>query len=117
MEDILRKLIECPTISESSNKNIIRYIDDYLKKFDIKGKLIQGEENQFNYHCVIGPNKDGGIIFSGHTDVVPVEGQDWVSDPFKLLKKGGKYYGRGTCDMKGFIAVCLSLVPEIKKKN
>lgn len=117
MEDILKKLIECPTISESSNINIIRYIDDYLKEFDVKGRLIQGGENQFNYHCMIGPNIDGGIIFSGHTDVVPVEGQDWVSDPFKLLKKNNKYYGRGTCDMKGFIAVCLSLVPEIKKKR
>ena len=87
MEDILKKLIEYPTISESSNINLMNYIDNYLKKFDIKGKLIQGEKNQFNYHCMIGPNKDGGIIFSGHTDVVPVEGQDWMSNPFKLLKK------------------------------
>ena len=117
MEDILKKLIEYPTISESSNINLISFIDNYLKKFDIKGKLIKGEKNQFNYHCVIGPNIDGGIIFSGHTDVVPVEGQDWMSNPFKLLKKGNKYYGRGTCDMKGFIAVCLSLVPQIKIKK
>ena len=115
MEDILKKLIEFPTISESSNENIMRYIDKYLGRFDVKGKLIRGEKNQFNYHCMIGPNKDGGIIFSGHTDVVPVEGQNWLSEPFKLLKKNDKYYGRGTCDMKGFIAVCLSLVPEIKK--
>ncbi len=117
MEDILKKLIEYPTISESSNINLMSYIDDYLKKFDIKGKLIQGEKNQFNYHCMIGPNQDGGIIFSGHTDVVPVEGQDWFSNPFELLKKNNKYYGRGTCDMKGFIAVCLSLVPQIKIKK
>ena len=117
MEDILKKLIEFPTISESSNENIMRYIDKYLGRFDVKGKLIRGEKNQFNYHCMIGPNKDGGIIFSGHTDIVPVEGQNWLSEPFKLLKKNDKYYGRGTCDMKGFIAVCLSLVPEIKKKK
>jgi acetylornithine deacetylase len=117
MEDILKKLIEFPTISESSNEDIMRYIDKYLGKFDVKGKLIRGEKNQFNYHCMIGPNKDGGIIFSGHTDVVPVEGQNWLSEPFKLLKKKDKFYGRGTCDMKGFIAVCLSLVPEIKKKK
>ena len=117
MEDILKKLIEFPTISESSNEDIMRYIDKYLGKFDVKGKLIRGEKNQFNYHCMIGPNKDGGIIFSGHTDIVPVEGQNWLSEPFKLLKKNDKYYGRGTCDMKGFIAVCLSLVPEIKKKK
>ena len=117
MEDILKKLIEFPTISETSNMDLMGYIDDYLKMFGIKGKLIQGEKNQFNYHCVIGPNKDGGIIFSGHTDVVPVEGQDWRSNPFKLLKKNDRYYGRGTCDMKGFIAVCLSLVPQIKIKK
>ena len=117
MEDILKKLIEFPTISESSNEDIMRYIDKYLGRFDVKGKLIRGEKNQFNYHCMIGPNKDGGIIFSGHTDVVPVEGQNWLSEPFKLLKKKDKFYGRGTCDMKGFIAVCLSLVPEIKKKK
>ena len=117
MEDILKKLIEFPTISESSNKNIMSFIDNYLGRFNVKGKLIQGEKNRFNYHCMIGPNKDGGIIFSGHTDVVPVEGQNWISEPFKLLKKNDKYYGRGTCDMKGFIAVCLSLVPEIKKKK
>ena len=59
MEDILKKLIEYPTISESSNINLMSYIDVYLKKFGIKGKLIQGEKNQFNYHCMIGPNKDG----------------------------------------------------------
>ena len=117
MEDILKKLIEFPTISESSNKNIMSFIDNYLGRFNVKGKLIQGEKNRFNYHCMIGPNKDGGIIFSGHTDVVPVEGQNWLSEPFKLLKKKDKFYGRGTCDMKGFIAVCLSLVPEIKKKK
>ena len=63
MEDILRKLIECPTISESSNKDIIRYIDGYLKKFNVKGQLVQGAKNQFNYHCVIGPNKDGVSFF------------------------------------------------------
>ena len=87
MEDILKKLIEYPTISESNNIDLMNYIDSYLKKFNVKGKLIQGGKNQFNFHCVIGPNKDGGIIFSGHTDVVPVEGQDWMSNPFKLLKK------------------------------
>ena len=69
-------LIEAWNKTESNNIDLMNYIDSYLKKFDVKGKLIQGGKNQFNFHCVIGPNKDDGIIFSGHTDVVPVEGQD-----------------------------------------
>ena len=114
MESILRKLVSFPTISETSNKELINYINSYLKKFKISGELIEGEKNQFNFHCIIGPKINGGIIFSGHTDVVPVDGQDWKSNPFKLSNKNNKYFGRGTCDMKGFIAVCLSIVPKIE---
>ena len=114
MDLILKKLISFPTISQTSNKEMVTFIDSYLKKFNLKGNLVQGEKNQFNYHCVLGPKKDGGIIFSGHTDVVPTEGQNWNTDPFELVKKKNRYYGRGTCDMKGFISSCLSIVPLIK---
>ena len=114
MESILRKLVSFPTISETSNKELINYINSYLKEFNISGELIEGEKNQFNFHCIIGPKINGGIIFSGHTDVVPVDGQDWKTNPFKLLNKNNKYFGRGTCDMKGFIAVCLSIIPKIE---
>ena len=114
MEAILRKLISFPTISQTSNEELINYVNKYLKKFNVHGELIESEKGQFNFHCIIGPKKNGGIIFSGHTDVVPIVGQNWKTDPFQLLQKNKKYYGRGTCDMKGFIAVCLSIIPKIK---
>ena len=64
-------------------------------------------------HCRIGPAVDGGVVLSGHMDVVPVEGQDWDTDTFVLTEKNGKLYGRGSCDMKGFLACCMSLIPDM----
>ncbi|MEL6989328.1 MAG: acetylornithine deacetylase, partial [Bacteroidota bacterium] len=76
------------------------------------------EGNKASLHCRIGPEIDGGVILSGHTDVVPVEGQEWTTDPFVLTDKGdGKLYGRGSCDMKGFIACCLAVLPEMVQAN
>lgn len=63
--------------------------------------------------ATIEPMREGGIMLSGHTDVVPVGGQNWTSDPFMLREHGGRLYGRGTCDMKGFLAACMSLLPEM----
>ena len=117
VENILSKLISYPSISETSNLDIINFISDYLNKLDISSKKIMGTQGQYNLYCKIGPNLDGGIILSGHTDVVPISGQNWSTNPFQLIKKKNKFYGRGTADMKGFIAVVLSLIPEIKKKN
>lgn len=69
-------------------------------------------------HCRIGPSVDGGIILSGHTDVVPVKGQNWDTDPFVLTNKDdGNLYGRGTCDMKGFLACCLNVLPNLVKAD
>ncbi len=70
-----------------------------------------------NLFATIGPDIAGGIVLSGHTDVVPVDGQKWASDPFELTERDGRFYGRGTCDMKGFIAVALALVPQFKAAN
>ena len=117
IESLLSKLISFKTISRQSNKELIIFIKDYLKKNNIDSTLFEGEKNQFNLYAKIGPNVNGGIIFSGHTDVVPTDGQKWKSDPFKLVKKKNKYFGRGACDMKGFIATLLSLIPEIKIEN
>ena len=117
IESLLSKLISFKTISRQSNKELIIFIKDYLKKNNIDSTLFEGEKNQFNLYAKIGPNVNGGIIFSGHTDVVPTDGQKWKSDPFKLVKKKNKYFGRGACDMKGFIATLLSSIPEIKIKN
>jgi acetylornithine deacetylase len=117
IESLLSKLISFKTISRQSNKELIIFIKDYLKKNNVDSTLFEGEKNQFNLYAKIGPNVNGGIIFSGHTDVVPTDGQKWKSDPFKLVKKKNKYFGRGACDMKGFIATLLSSIPEIKIEN
>ena len=68
-----------------------------------------------NLFATIGPDIAGGIVLSGHTDVVPVDGQDWSSDPFTMVERDKHLFGRGTADMKGFIAVALALVPEVFK--
>ena len=112
--DILSKLISFKTISETTNKELSKYISQYLARYKIKSQLFEGSPNQFNLYAKIGPNVDGGIILSGHTDVVPTDGQNWSTNPFELVKKKKKLFGRGSCDMKGFIAVVLSLVPKIK---
>ncbi len=114
---LLSKLISFKTISMTSNKELMLFIKDYLSKSSIKCELLEGSKGQFNLYSRIGPNKEGGILLSGHTDVVPTEGQNWNSDPFKLIKKKNKFYGRGTCDMKSFIAVSLDLVSKINISN
>ena len=85
--DILSKLISFKTISESTNKELAKYISEYLSTYDIKTQLFEGNTGQFNLYAKIGPDVDGGIILSGHTDVVPTEGQKWVTNPFELVKK------------------------------
>ena len=80
--------------------------------------LYNDEKTKANLHCRIGPEVDNGVILSGHTDVVPVEGQEWDTNPFQLVDKGdGKLYARGACDMKGFLACCLAVLPDMVKAN
>ena len=112
--DILSKLVSFKTISELTNKDLAKYISGYLAKYNIKTQLFEGNPGQFNLYAKIGPDVDGGIILSGHTDVVPTKGQNWMTNPFELVKKKKKFYGRGSCDMKGFIAVVLALIPKLK---
>ena len=89
-----------------------------MESYGIPCQLVPNKENtKASLHCRIGPPVDGGIILSGHTDVVPVEGQNWQSDPFQLEARGGKLYGRGTCDIKGFLACCLASIPKMVKTN
>ncbi|WP_413282947.1 acetylornithine deacetylase [Vibrio sp. MA40-2] len=111
--DILQKLIAFKTVSLQSNLELIDYIESYLNSFAITSKRVYSEDKlQANLFATIGNSEKGGICFSGHSDVVPVENQPWSSDPFSLYKNGDKYYGRGTADMKGYLACVLSLVPE-----
>ena len=117
-EELLRSLISFATVSAYSNKELIAFVQDYLAEFGIICNIAPNEDGtKADLIATIGPMAPGGIVLSGHTDVVPVEGQDWHSDPFEMIEKDGKLYGRGACDMKGFIAVALALVPEFLARD
>lgn len=112
--DILAKLVSYPIYGGYSNLSIIDFISSFLEERGVSYQLVPNEDgSKASLHCRIGPAVDGGIILSGHTDVVPVEGQAWLTDPFVLTEKEGKLYARGSCDMKGFIACCLACLPEM----
>ncbi len=112
VEPLLRALVGFDTTSRHSNMALIRHIEAYLASHGIASHLVVNEDGtKANLFATIGPNVEGGVVLSGHTDVVPVDDQDWSSDPFTLTEKDGRLIGRGTADMKGFIAVCLAYVP------
>jgi acetylornithine deacetylase len=113
--EILERLIGFPSVSARSNLDLIQWIRDELARHGIKSDLVPAPDGQpkANLWASIGPDAPGGLVLSGHTDVVPVEGQPWSSDPFTLSQRDGRLYGRGTSDMKGFIALCLALAPEM----
>lgn len=119
VSEILEKLVAFPVLGGESNLIIIEWIQTYIEQYGIATQLVFNKENtKASLHCRIGPSIDKGIILSGHTDVVPVKGQDWSSDPFALTDKNdGNLYGRGTCDMKGFLACCLASLPLLVKAN
>jgi acetylornithine deacetylase len=111
--DILERLIAFDTTSRNSNLAMIEYIQTYLLQHDIHARLIfDANHNKANLFATIGPDQQAGICVSGHTDVVPTDGQNWTSDPYAMAIRNGKAYGRGTADMKGFIACVLAMVPE-----
>ncbi len=116
-KEMLKRLVGFDTTSVNSNLELIHWVRDYLQEHGVSSHLIHdAHKNKANLHAIIGPADRQGVVLSGHTDVVPVEGQAWDSDPFALREHDGLLYGRGTCDMKGFIAVALSKVPEMVKK-
>jgi acetylornithine deacetylase len=106
----LEKLIAFPTVSRDSNLDLIAFVEGELKAIGVASTLVHNEEGtKANLWATIGPAGVSGVALSAHTDVVPVEGQNWSSDPFLMSRRGGNLYGRGSADMKGFIASCLSL--------
>ena len=117
--DELRELVAFDTTSRNTNLPLIDHVEAKLLALGAVCERIPSPDGRkANLHARFGPAEDGGVIMSGHTDVVPVDGQPWTSDPWVLTDKGdGKLYGRGTCDMKGFSACILALAPEIAAAN
>lgn len=113
---ILEKLVAYPVLGGESNLIISRYIEDVFQKNNIEYHRVFNEAgDKVSLHCRIGPPSDGGIILSGHTDVVPVEGQPWTKQAFSLIRVENRLYGRGTADMKGFLACCLAMLPYMRQ--
>jgi acetylornithine deacetylase len=114
---MLKRLVAFDTTSRNSNLELIQYIRDYLADFGVESTLVPNAEGtKANLFATIGPDREGGIVLSGHTDVVPVDGQPWTTDPWTLTEKDdGNLYARGTCDMKGFVAACLANVPAFQR--
>ncbi|MCB8879673.1 acetylornithine deacetylase [Acidisoma cellulosilytica] len=112
---LLARLIGFDTTSDRSNLAAIGFITDYLDNQGVPYRLSYDESGEkANIHAVIGRPGPGGLALSGHIDTVPVDGQRWTSDPFTLREADGRLYGRGTADMKGFVASCLAAIPDIK---
>jgi acetylornithine deacetylase len=112
---ILRRLVSFDTTSRHSNLPLIEWVADYLRSHGARVELVyNATRDKANLLGSIGPEKKGGVVLSGHTDVVPVDGQEWTSDPFTLVERAGKLYGRGSSDMKGFIACSLSALEQWK---
>lgn len=106
--DILQKLVAFPTVSRDTNIPLIDWVADYLASHGIEThRYIDPKQPKHALFAQVGPWEEGAIVLSGHTDVVPVEGQPWDTDPFEVVEKDGRYYGRGTCDMKGFDALAI----------
>ena len=116
--DILKSLVGFDTTSSKSNLDLIGFIESYLNIHKIKSTLVyNSSRKKANLYATIGSGSEGGIMLSGHTDIVPITGQAWTDDPFNLTQKENKLYGRGTADMKGFLALILSRVPKMISAN
>jgi acetylornithine deacetylase len=116
--ELLARLVNFDTTSHRSNLPLVRFVEDYLAQHGIASQLVASTDGaKANLYATIGPAKEPGVALSGHTDVVPVEGQSWSSDPFVLTERGGRLYGRGSADMKGFLACVLAAVPDFHKRQ
>ena len=115
---MIRRLVAFDTTSRNSNLELIGFVHDYLQSLGVASRLVHdASRTKANLYATLGPTDRPGIALSGHTDVVPVDGQDWSSDPWTITQRDGRLYGRGTCDMKGFVAVVLAAVPEFLRRG
>ena len=116
--EILERLISFDTTSRNPNLELIEYVRNLFSGNGISSHLIHDESGtKANLYATVGPDENGGVMLSGHTDVVPVDGQDWSKPPFKLTEQDGKLYGRGTADMKGFVACAISAMLKASKSR
>lgn len=115
---LLGDLIAFPTVSELSNLDMIAYLAYRLEDAGARVEILHDEiGHKANLFATLGPDIDGGIVLSGHSDVVPVKDQDWASDPFQMIEHDGRLYGRGACDMKGFIAAATAMAPVFAERR
>ncbi|WP_299944962.1 acetylornithine deacetylase [uncultured Ruegeria sp.] len=112
--DIMTRLISFPTVSRDTNLPLVDWVEGYLQSHGIESHRWPDPDQPHKaaIFAHVGPSEEGAIVLSGHTDVVPVDGQPWDTDPFVVTEKDGKYYGRGTCDMKGFDALAIWALVE-----
>lgn len=112
-QELLERLVAFDTTSHKPNVPLIRFVEDYLLQHGVEAEIVPNAQGtKASLYATIGPRGTPGVALSGHTDVVPVDGQTWTSDPFIVAERDGKLFGRGTSDMKGFIACALAAVPS-----
>ena len=115
--DILARLVAFDTTSRNSNLPLLDYVEEYFNRHGVTSRRVsRSPEPKANLFATIGPDTPDGIILSGHTDCVPVDDQEWSSDPFVLTERDGRLFGRGSADMKGFLACVMAIVPELVAK-
>ena len=116
--DILQRLVAFDTTSRNSNLALIDFVSVYLYRYGVESELVYDASGEkANLYATIGPEEKPGVMLSGHTDVVPVDGQNWSTNPFELIEKDSKLYARGSADMKGFIACVLAAVPKMVESD
>ncbi|MET0431693.1 MAG: acetylornithine deacetylase [Hyphomicrobium sp.] len=116
--ELLARLVAFDTTSHKNNLGLIAFVEDYLLQHGVASRRIVSEDGQkSSLYATVGPEHEGGVALSGHTDVVPVDGQTWTSDPFVLRSDGGKLYARGAADMKAFLAASLAAVPDYRTRK
>jgi acetylornithine deacetylase len=116
--ELLARLVGFDTTSHKSNLALIRFVEDYLLQHGVVSHIVPSADGRkAGLYATVGPANVGGVALSGHTDVVPVDGQQWTSDPFVVAERDGKLYGRGTADMKGFLACVLAAVPDFLRRS
>lgn len=107
----LRRLVAFDTSPGNSNKPLVNMVSERLADSGIRGIQMDGGKDNTSFFATIGPESDGGVVLSGHTDVVSVADQKWTASPFELAQRDGKLFARGSCDMKGFLSCALAMAP------